>query len=141
MNWNGTPWLEYSFLRLLEYHERIMFLTTNRVKTFDEAFKSRISVAIQYRDLDESARRRVWENFLKLAEVKIINETSDDGTSPYVTTEQLHKLASKHLNGREIKNTMRTAQALANTSGERLGYEVILNVLDIVDEFDVSFNE
>jgi len=95
-----------------------MFLTTNRVKTFDEAFKSRISVAIQYRDLDESTRRTVWENFLKLAEVKIINEMSDDGT--YVTTEQLHKLASKQLNGREIKNTMRIVEALENTPGERL---------------------
>jgi len=32
----------------------------------------------------------------------------------------LHKLASKQLNGREIKNTMRIVEALENTPGERL---------------------
>jgi len=34
------------FLRLLEYHSGVMFLTTNRVKRFDEAFHSRISIAL-----------------------------------------------------------------------------------------------
>jgi SpoVK/Ycf46/Vps4 family AAA+-type ATPase len=57
------------FLRLLEYHQRVMFSTTNRITTIDEAFKSRISVAIKYQDLEESARRAIWENFLVLAGV------------------------------------------------------------------------
>ena len=30
------------FLRLLEYHQGVLFLTTNRVKSFDSAFHSRI---------------------------------------------------------------------------------------------------
>ena len=127
------------FLKLLEYHERIMFLTTNRVNTFDEAFTSRISVAVQYKDLDESARRSVWENFLKLAGVKVLDGDWPDG-SPYVTMEQLDELASKSLNGREIKNAMRTAQALANTSEQPLGCRLILDVLETVEQFDVAFN-
>ena len=127
------------FLRVLEYQQQIMFLSTNRLNTFDEAFRSRISVAIQYRDLDESARQIVWENFLKVAEVKILSHIPDDGAPvAYVTTEQLDRLASKTLNGREIKNTMRTAQALANSSGKRLGYELLLNVLELVEQFDVA---
>lgn len=36
------------FLRLLEYHQGILFLTTNRVKSFDNAFYSRISIALKY---------------------------------------------------------------------------------------------
>ena len=36
------------FLRLLEYHQGVLFLTTNRVKNIDSAFYSRISVALQY---------------------------------------------------------------------------------------------
>ena len=51
---------------------------------------------------------------------------------------QLDTLASKTLNGREIKNTMRTAQALANSSGKRLGYDLLLNILEIVEQFDVE---
>lgn len=129
------------FLKVLEYQQQIMFLSTNRINTFDEAFKSRISVAIQYRDLDESARRTVWENFLKLADVKIVSYIVDDEDLAYVTTEQLDRLASKALNGWEIKNTMRTAQALASSSGKRLGYDLLINVLEVVEQFDVACKE
>lgn len=31
-------------LRLLEYHRGVLFLTTNRIKTFDDAFLSRFSI-------------------------------------------------------------------------------------------------
>lgn len=93
------------FLRLLEYHQRVMFLTTNRVTTLDEAFKSRISIAIKYRDLDKSARRQVWENFLRLAGVKIVDVMANgvDEKSPMITTDEVNKLASKKLNGRYCK--------------------------------------
>jgi hypothetical protein len=91
------------FLRLLEYHQRVMFLTTNRVTTLDEAFKSRISIAIKYRDLDKVARRQVWENFLGLAGVKIVESGKINGydeSVSVITKEEVNKLASKKLNGR-----------------------------------------
>ena len=36
------------FLRVLEYYDGILILTTNRIGTFDEAFKSRIQLALHY---------------------------------------------------------------------------------------------
>lgn len=36
------------FLRILEYYEGILFLASNRVGVFSEAFKSRIHVALYY---------------------------------------------------------------------------------------------
>jgi len=39
------------FLRHLEYFQGIMFLTTNRVATFDMAFQSRILFSIKFGDL------------------------------------------------------------------------------------------
>jgi hypothetical protein len=33
-------------LRLFEYHRGVLFLTTNRIKTFDEAFLSRFSICM-----------------------------------------------------------------------------------------------
>jgi len=36
------------FLRILEYYDGILILTSNRVEMFDEAFKSRIQVALHY---------------------------------------------------------------------------------------------
>lgn len=88
-------------LRLLEYHQRFLFLTTNRVTCIDEAFKSRASIAIKYRDLDKRGRRQVWENFLKLAGVKVVDEPmSYVGNDPCVSKDQMNKLSSKRLNGR-----------------------------------------
>lgn len=53
-----------SFLRVLEYYEGILILTSNRVGTFDEAFKSRIQLALHYKNLSVDQRQRIWWNFL-----------------------------------------------------------------------------
>ena len=34
------------FLRIMEYYKGLLFLTTNRVGTFDEAFKSRVHISL-----------------------------------------------------------------------------------------------
>ena len=46
-------------LRLLEYHPGILFLTTNRVRSFDPAFESRVTVALRYAPLEPPARAQV----------------------------------------------------------------------------------
>jgi hypothetical protein len=46
-------------LRLLEYHPGILFLTTNRVRSFDPAFESRVTVALRYEPLAVEARIQV----------------------------------------------------------------------------------
>lgn len=48
-------------LRLLEYYQGILFLTSNRVQTFDAAFYSRITVALRYDALDLNARISIWQ--------------------------------------------------------------------------------
>ena len=52
------------FLRVLEYYDGILILTTNRIGTFDEAFKSRVQLALHYPKLNEDGRREVWYNFV-----------------------------------------------------------------------------
>ena len=101
------------FLRKLEYFRGIMFLTTNRIHSFDEAFKSRIHVAIRYPDLDARARRLVWENFLKKA-----REVYQRGVE--VSTEEVDQLSQRTLNGREIRNVVKSAQLLAARAKEPL---------------------
>ena len=54
------------FLRVLEYYDGILILTTNRVGTFDEAFKSRIRLAIPYSNLNEDQRVEIWRNFIDM---------------------------------------------------------------------------
>jgi SpoVK/Ycf46/Vps4 family AAA+-type ATPase len=52
------------FLRMLEYYEGILFLTTNRVKQIDDAFHSRIHVSLHYPPLAALGRRQIWKAFL-----------------------------------------------------------------------------
>ncbi|KAK3367636.1 hypothetical protein B0H63DRAFT_489537 [Podospora didyma] len=52
------------FLRVLEYYEGILILTSNRVGTFDEAFKSRIQLSLHYETLNKAQRGMIWKNFL-----------------------------------------------------------------------------
>lgn len=51
---------------MLEYYDGILILTSNRVATFDEAFKSRINLAIRYEDLEEEQRLKILRNFIQV---------------------------------------------------------------------------
>jgi len=66
------------FLRLLEYHNSPMFLTTNRVFAFDPAIRSRISIAIKYNPLKRIARKQVWQQLLEMANGKISPADMDE---------------------------------------------------------------
>jgi hypothetical protein len=52
------------------------------------------------------------------------------------TEEDFTSLARHELNGRQIKNTVRTAQALAVNKGEPLSMGHIRQVLDVLMSFD-----
>jgi hypothetical protein len=40
-----------------------MFLTTNRLTTFDDAFQSRIHFAMKFGDLTARVKKTIWEDF------------------------------------------------------------------------------
>ena len=118
------------FLRLLEYFQGILFLTTNRVETFDDAFQSRIHVALRYGDLTTKAKRTVWKMFLEKVREK-------DGVEIVTFKESDYdKLARHNLNGRQIKNSVRTAQALAVNEKKPLSMEHISKVLQVAEMFE-----
>ncbi|KAG9496850.1 hypothetical protein J7337_011638 [Fusarium musae] len=117
------------FLRQLEYFQGILFLTTNRVETFDEAFQSRIHIALRYDNLKSPAKRAIFKMFLdrvrKLGKLKVEPLTEDD----------LDLLSKQALNGREIKNVVGSAQDLAVNKGEALSMRHIRQVLEVHAKF------
>ena len=118
------------FLRTLEYFEGILVLTSNRVGTFDEAFKSRVQLAMRYPPLDESGRWQVWNMLLK-------ELLGDDEQSKYEEMkEKLSLLARDKLNGRQIRNTINTARQLARYRKTDLAYEHLEIALEVVNEFE-----
>ncbi|KAL8849320.1 MAG: hypothetical protein Q9221_005671 [Calogaya cf. arnoldii] len=109
------------FLRMLEYYEGILFLTTNRVDNIDAAFQSRIHISMQYNDLSTSSRRHVWTNFLSAGGNRVHGFSDAD----------LDRLAEYEMNGREIKNVLKTAQLLAGKKKEKLAVGHVESVLAI----------
>lgn len=94
------------FLRALEYFQGILFLTTNRVGSFDEALMSRIHVQIGYDPLEDSSREKIWENHFKKLEENHKNE-GQQIMYTYLAKEFVQmspELKKLKWNGREIRN-------------------------------------
>ncbi|VBB76830.1 Putative Putative AAA superfamily ATPases [Podospora comata] len=118
------------FLKQVEYVQNILILTTNRVETFDDAFQSRIHIALRYGNLEQKARKAIFKIFIDRVRA---HEGSKLG--PF-TDSDYESLSRKELNGRQIKNTVRTAQALAVNKGEPLCMSHIRQVLEVQANFD-----
>lgn len=125
------------FLRHVEYYRGILFMTTNRVKTFDEAFLSRIHVALHFQELTKEAKGQVWRAFLAKVGVQIVPAGQVEPGS--LGEDLLEKLAVRDINGRQIKNATRTASSLARSRNEPLSFEHLVETLDAMDEFTAEF--
>lgn len=95
-------------------------MTTNRAQNIDPAFESRIHISLNYRELDVESRRHIWKQFL--------NRSSET-----VTDDQINQMAEVSLNGRQIKNVIKTAGLLAWSKEASLGYEHLKTVLALRD--------
>ncbi|KAI1792718.1 P-loop containing nucleoside triphosphate hydrolase protein [Ganoderma leucocontextum] len=96
--------LERRSLRDLERNAMVAVFLRH---AFDEAFLSRIHVALHFSELTVPAKAQVWRAFLRKAGVS--ETTVDDAL--------VQKLAERDINGRQIKNACRTAQSLAGLRG------------------------
>ena len=118
------------FLRVLEYYEGILILTSNRVGIFDEAFKSRIQVALHYDNLPLSARKKIWSNFFELLQEDAIDANFAELES------HLDDLAGVEMNGRQIRNAVMTARQLARFRNQTLDYEHMQTVIKTAGDFN-----
>lgn len=107
------------FLRVMEYFTGILFLTTNRVGSFDEAFKSRIHLSLYYPPLDWPQSKGIWE-----VNLKRLKDTKNRRNEPVKIDEaDIFAYASSQFeetrrrkrqwNGRQIRNAFQIASALA----------------------------
>lgn len=110
-----------------------MILTTNRVQTIDSAFKSRIHLSLTYPNLSVEARSKIWETF-------ILKGTSQQRPH-WLDAKFLQTIASEDINGREIKNMVRVAHALAVNDKRSMSKEDILQGLQYLKDFERDFSE
>ncbi|KAG9382510.1 aaa family atpase [Pyrenophora tritici-repentis] len=140
------------FLRLTEYYQGILFLTTNRVETFDEAFQSRIHMGIRYDNLPAKARKKIWQHHVGKVE-KMSREAEAEADKKGGTTKKEEKdkdekevkpftdadfdeLSKRNMNGRQIKNTVKTSQSIALAEKSVFSMEYVKRVLDVAEAFE-----
>lgn len=133
------------FLRVLEYYSGILFLTTNKIGHFDEAFKSRIHVSLYYPPLDKRSTLKIWKmNLERLSKSKKALEIESSEIYEYARKHyrELHKSGKTTWNGRQIKNAFQTAIALAEFDANKkagrpvLGLEHFKVVAKVSEDFE-----
>ncbi|KIW36895.1 uncharacterized protein PV06_11009 [Exophiala oligosperma] len=124
VQWNA---LVSVFLRHLEYFQGIMFLTTNRVATFDAAFQSRIHFSIRFGDLGRDVKKNIWKTFLGKVKVEV-----------NISEKEIDSLSDKTINGRQIKNFARTGMEFALWKNEPLSIKHLEIAIEAGEAFEVD---
>ena len=127
-------------LRVLEYYDGILILTTNRIRTFDIAVQSRVSFAITYKNLDDKQKKNIYKNFIEQLNddncqnkhqlLRWLDEEDNVEAPPF-----------KRLNGRQIRNVLFSAASVASGEGDgRLKLEHIKKILRETQKFQEDIN-
>jgi len=109
----------------------ILILTSNRVGTFDQAFKSRIQLALHYENLKKPQRKKIWRNFF--TRLRDLGETEVDYDD---LSDHLDDLAEEEMNGRQIRNAITTARQLAQFDGKKFSYAQLQHVIGVAGKFE-----
>jgi DNA replication protein DnaC len=134
-------------LRLLEYYSGCLFLSSNRAaSSIDPAIASRITVMLGYPPLGVDGRAKVWKNLVELVPPKPKHPSTGEILDHVAKNPQLASkyredfsdadyvsLASAYeLNGRQIKNSIVLARALAQERGTPLSIAVLCRAVTAV---------
>jgi hypothetical protein len=122
-------------LRLLEYYSGCLFLSSNRsAGSIDAAIASRITVMLGYPPLDADGRAQVWKNLIELVPTQPETQMSKHGQEsrhasryrlPFTETDFESLAKGFHLNGRQIKNSIVLARALARERNVPLSLPIL----------------
>ncbi|MGD9749418.1 MAG: AAA family ATPase [Acidimicrobiia bacterium] len=108
------------FLRVLEYYNGVLFMTTNRSDLVDDAIASRCIARIDYKTPEVRDQAKIWAILARGADIKLPAKT---------IAEIVH--AHPHLSGRDIKNLLKLGHLVSLSKGEPLTKETI----DFVKKF------
>ncbi|KAM0271901.1 hypothetical protein ACHAQH_008925 [Verticillium albo-atrum] len=109
------------FLTELEYYPSLLFLTTNRERVLDPAVYSRIHLTINYPALDAPSRTKIWTTFLS------------HGTESSISDRELEVLANIDVNGRRIRNIVKTTKIMAKRAERPICFDDVKKVMRITE--------
>ncbi|KAF2107678.1 aaa family ATPase [Lophiotrema nucula] len=120
------------FLRILEYYDGILILTTNRIKSFDIAVQSRVHLAIRYKELSNEQLKELFLKFVKQHAHEIENMKAIE---KYIKDD-----FEEDIDGRQIRNVVSSARAMAKSEDNASG-KVELSHLKSVLRMTVQFQK
>lgn len=115
---------------MLEYYSGILFLTTNRVGDFDEAFASRIHISLYYPELDKEKTLEIFKLNFQLMRLRFRGKsrkfTPDEMGIGAFAENYWKDNPFDHWNGRQIRNACQTALALAEYEAQGKDHSEVL---------------
>lgn len=123
------------FLRVLEYYDGILILTTTLMSSFDIAVQSRIHIAIKYEELTLEQKKNIFMSFLDQLHTKRLVHNYDD-IKKWVQRDG-RKLP---FNGRQIRNVVSTALGVALMEEDaKLKRDHLINIANQTNAFKRDF--
>jgi AAA+ superfamily predicted ATPase len=107
------------FLRVLEYHRGVLFMTSNRGDIVDDAIMSRATAWIQYERPFEDELRRIWAVLSAQYDIKLAKKDVD------VMMSKFPRMA-----GREVRNILKLARLLSKRTNKKVDADMLLYVSD-----------
>lgn len=108
----------------------ILILTRNRAGHFDEAFESRVQLALPYKPLHVEQRLENLDPFYRHA-----SRVEEKMELEEITT-QVQWLASHEMNGRQIRDSLNTERQLARFSRVQMSLVHLKCVINVSQQFD-----
>ena len=131
----GRNALVASFMRLVDGQIRTLILKScrvlrarSRVGHFDEAFRSRINLAVHFEPLGPKQREVIWRSCLTRIQLSEFAEAD--------LLKHVDRLARINMNGRQIRKAVSGAQKLASHKNRSLDYSTLRQVLGPSTQFD-----
>lgn len=116
-----------TFLKFLEFNRGIMFLTTNRLNSIDEAVKSRVNMFLSYKKLTYEYKCDIWRSILRKWKFNVSDAT-------------VQEVAELELNGREIRNYMRLVVSIMDDRDLEFTEDNLKDILQECYELTNEFN-
>ncbi|KAK4187374.1 hypothetical protein QBC35DRAFT_498874 [Podospora australis] len=145
------------FLRVLEYYDGLLFLTTNRPGSLDEAFKSRIHLQLYYSPLSREQTMDIWRmNIQRLERIEAERSDKTGGARMEIHEHKILRFAEKMFqkqkrqnrwNGRQIRNAFQVASSLAHYDARKANVSPELTVKHfklvkgVTEDFDDFMHE
>ncbi len=111
------------FLRILEYYNGVLFMTSNRETIIDDAILSRALAHIRYTMPGKKYLPKIWKIIAKEFGISITQATILEATSTY-----------SQMSGRDVKNVLKLANLLAKRQKkDEVNMELIRYVINYQD--------